>query len=91
MKTAFFPSLLKQTKVEFITKKQNSYMCLSSEGLRLLDMVSYLAAGTRYSKFLKAFNVQKCKGFRISGVMTRENWTLTSSLLMKPSSAPYST
>ena len=63
MKTAFFPSLLKQTKVEFVTKKQNSYMCLSSEGLRLLDMVSYLAAGTSYSKFLKAFNVEETKGF----------------------------
>ena len=63
MKTAFFPSLLKQNKLEFVTKKQNSYMCLSSERLRLLDMVSYLAAGTSYSKFLKAFNVEEAKGF----------------------------
>ena len=69
MKSAFFPSVLKQTKVEFVTKKQNSYMCLSIiEGLPLLDMVSYLAAGTSYSKFLKAFNVQAAKGFfRMSG------------------------
>ena len=40
-------------------------MCLSSEGLRLLDMVSYLADGTSYSKFLKAFIVQKAKGFSV--------------------------
>ena len=62
MMTAFFPFLLEQTKVEFVTEK-NSYMRLSSEGLRLLDMVSYLAAGTSYSKFLKAFNVQETKRF----------------------------
>ena len=49
-------------------------------------------AGTSYSKFLKAINSmqKRSKGFfRMSGVLTWVNWTLTSFLLMKPSSAPW--
>ena len=46
MKTAFFPFLVKQNELEFVNKKQNSYMCPFSERPRLLDMVSYSATST---------------------------------------------
>lgn len=48
---------------KFIVKKNNSYMCLSNDRLKFLDMTSYLPPGTSYDNFLKSFKVQQGKGY----------------------------
>lgn len=49
--------------IEFVIKKGNNYMSLTSGPLKFLDIVNYLAAGTSYAKFLKAYGVEDGKGF----------------------------
>ena len=48
---------------EFIVKKCNSYVCISNEKFKFLDMAQFLAPNNNYSSFLKAFNVEEDKGF----------------------------
>ena len=48
---------------EFVIKKCNSYVCISNENFRFLDMAQYLAPNSSYSSFLKAFEVEEEKGF----------------------------
>ena len=47
----------------FVVKKNNAYMCIATESLKFLDMSQYLAAGSSYAGFLKAYNVREQKGF----------------------------
>lgn len=47
----------------FVIKRNNSYTCIATPKFRFLDMNQYLAAGTSYSKFLKAYGVEEEKGF----------------------------
>ena len=49
--------------LKFIIKKTNTFMCLSSERLRFLDILSFLAPGFSYAKFLKAYGCTPTKGF----------------------------
>ena len=58
MKSLLFPELLRQTKISFVTKTDNNYMCLSCEKFTLGDITCYLTAGTSYTKLFKAFRVQ---------------------------------
>lgn len=62
MKSAFFPALLNKQKIGFVVKKQNNYMCLTSDKLRLMDISNFLSPGTSYRKFLKAFKIEEEKG-----------------------------
>lgn len=50
-------------KQTFAIKRNNSYTCIATPKFRFLDMNQYLAAGTSYSKFLKAYGVEEEKGF----------------------------
>ena len=43
-------------------KKNNSYTCISNSTFKFLDISNYLAAGTSYSAFLKAYGVEESKG-----------------------------
>ena len=52
-----------EPECEFIVKKCNSYVCISNEKFKFLDMAQFLAPNSSYSSFLKAFNVQEDKGF----------------------------
>ena len=47
----------------FIVKKCNSYVCISNEHFRFLDISQYLAPGHSYASFLKAYEVEETKGF----------------------------
>lgn len=56
--------------------KNNSYTCISNDRLRFLDITNYLAPGTSYSNFLKAYGIKEVKEFfctNTSSVLT--NWT----------------
>ncbi|KAK3098713.1 hypothetical protein FSP39_022331 [Pinctada imbricata] len=44
-------------------KRDNSYTCISNETLKFLDISNYLAAGTSYASFLKAYGIPESKGF----------------------------
>ena len=45
-----------------IVKRNNRYMCLSTEHFRFLDIMQYLPQNTSYSQFLKAFQIPEAKG-----------------------------
>ena len=47
---------LTNKKVKVI-KKNNKYLCLSTERFRFLDIMQYLPQNTSYSEFLKAFQI----------------------------------
>ncbi|KAJ8306861.1 hypothetical protein KUTeg_014945 [Tegillarca granosa] len=47
----------------FVVKKNNSYTCIASKSLKFLDISQYLAAGSSYAKFLKAYQIEEEKGF----------------------------
>ena len=49
--------------ITFTIKKNNDYMCIKTKELKFLDMKNYLAAGTSYDQFLKAYGVQVRKLF----------------------------
>jgi len=43
-------------------KKNNNYMAITTPHLKFLDIQNYLAPGSSYSSFLKAYNVKENKG-----------------------------
>lgn len=45
-----------------VTKRGNNYMCINMENLLFLDISNYLAAGTSYDKWIKAFQISQTKG-----------------------------
>ena len=47
----------------FTIKKNNAYACISTENLKFLDISHFLAPGTSYAKFLKAYQVEESKAF----------------------------
>ena len=38
----------------FVIKRNNTFMCLSTDQLKFLDMINYIAPGFSYDKYLKA-------------------------------------
>ena len=44
-------------------KKNNAYTCIATESLKFLDMSQFLAAGSSYTSFLKAYHVAEQKGY----------------------------
>ena len=47
----------------FVVKKNNTYSCIATESLKFLDMSHFLAPGSSHAGFLKAFHVEKAKGY----------------------------
>ena len=47
----------------FTIKRNNQYACLRNEHFKILDITQYMAAGTNYDSFLKAYDVPVSKGF----------------------------
>lgn len=60
----FLPSSLARldTIPDFVIKKTNSYMAVSTKKLKYLDLTNYLAAGTSLDSFYRAYNVATPKG-----------------------------
>ena len=46
----------------FVVKKANAYACISTEKFKFLDISHFLAPGTSYAGFLKAYRVEETKG-----------------------------
>ena len=62
VKTFLIPYLLKNGENQFVIKRQNTFMCLSTDKLKILDMVNFLAPGYSYDKYLKAYGCELEKG-----------------------------
>ena len=46
----------------FVIKRNNTFMCLSRDQLKFLDMTNYIAPGFSYDKYLKAHGCEVTKG-----------------------------
>ena len=46
-----------------VIKRDNTFMCLSMDKLKFLDMTNYIAPGFSYDKYLKAYGCKITKGF----------------------------
>ena len=46
----------------FVIKRNNTFMSLSTDQLKYLDMTNYIAPGFSYDKYLKAFGCEVMKG-----------------------------
>ena len=46
----------------FVIKRNNTFMCLSTDQLKFLDMTNYIAPGFSYGKYLKAYGCEVTKG-----------------------------
>ena len=57
----FFVPLLIHNKAAVI-KRQNTYMCLSTDKLKFVDICNYLAPGVSYDNYLKAYGCELQKG-----------------------------
>ena len=66
IKRFFVPLLIRNSDTEqascFAIKRQNSFICLSTDKLKFIDMVNYLAPGYSYDKYLKAYGCELEKG-----------------------------
>ena len=66
IKKFFVPLLIHNNTAErascFVIKRQNNFMCLSTDKLKFLDMVNFLAPGVSYDKYLKAYGCELQKG-----------------------------
>ena len=47
----------------FVVKKNNAYVCIATESQKFLDMSHFLAPGSSYAGFLKAYLVAEQKGY----------------------------
>lgn len=48
---------------KFVVKQNNAYTCIAAMQLKFLDITHYLAPGSSYASFLKAYGVKENKGF----------------------------
>ena len=66
IKRFFVPLLIRNSDVEqascFVIKRQNTFMCLSTDKLKFVDICNYLAPGFSYDKYLKAYGCAQQKG-----------------------------
>ena len=66
IKRFFVPLLISNNTAErascFVIKRQNNFMCLSTDKLKFVDICNYLAPGVSYDKYLKAYGCELQKG-----------------------------
>ena len=60
IKKFFVPLLIHNNAADI--KRQNTYMCLSTDQLKFVDICNYLAPGVSYDKYLKAYGCELQKG-----------------------------
>ena len=60
IKRSFVPLLISNNAA--VIKRQNNFMCLSTDKLKFLDVTQYLAPGVSYDKYLKAYGCELQKG-----------------------------
>ena len=61
------PYLVKSLKendlIKFVVKKSNTFMCITTERLKFVDIRNYLAPGFDYATYLKAYKCTVLKGY----------------------------
>ena len=62
-KSLLISLLVQMDEVKYVIKRGGSYVCIATENLKFLDIISYLAAGTSLDGFLKAYNASVRKSF----------------------------
>ena len=66
IKRSFVPLLIHNNTAErascFVIKRQNNFMCFSTNKLKFVDICNYLAPGFSYDKYLKAYGCDLQKG-----------------------------
>ena len=60
IKKFFVPLLIHNNAA--VIKRQNTYMCLSTDQLKFVDICNYLAPGVSYDKYMKAYGCELQKG-----------------------------
>ena len=82
IKQFLIPYLLKQDdeaaadEIQFVIKRQNTFMCLSTNKLKFVDICNYLAPGFSYDKYLEAYGCELQKGhFPYEYMDDLQNWT----------------
>ena len=63
LKRFLIPHLVRHGGVQFTIKRNQSYLSLKSSKLTFLDISNFLAAGSSYAGFLKAYDCAENKGF----------------------------
>ena len=62
IKKFYIPYMVKNNDIQFVIKRQNTFMCFSTPKLKFLDVTQYLAPGVSYDKYLKAYGCDLQKG-----------------------------
>ena len=62
IKKFYIPYMVKNNDIQFVIKRQNTFMCFSTPKLKFLDVTQYLAPGISYDKYLKAYGCELHKG-----------------------------
>ena len=57
------PYLVDRSGIDLTIKRNHAYLALRKSCLKFVDMSNFLAAGTSYAAFLKAYQCQGEKGF----------------------------
>ena len=62
IKKFYIPYMVKNNDIQFVIKRQNTFMCFSTPKLKFLDVTQYLAPGVSYAKYLTAYGCELEKG-----------------------------
>ena len=66
IKRFFVPLLIRNNAIErascFVIKRQNNFMCLTTDKFKFVDICNYLAPGFSYAKYLAAYGCAQQKG-----------------------------
>ena len=62
IKKFYIPYMVKNNDIQFVIKRQNTFMCFSTPKLKFLDVTQYLAPGVSYAKYLTAYGCELGKG-----------------------------
>ena len=66
IKKFFVPLLIRNSAAErascFVIKRQNNFMCLTTDKFKFVDICNYLAPGFSYAKYLTAYGCAQQKG-----------------------------
>ena len=57
------PVLVELDEMDYVIKKGSTYACISTNHIKFLDVVNYIAPGYNYDSFLKAFGANSSKSY----------------------------
>lgn len=63
LKDILIPYLVNHSGINLAIKHNHAYLALRTSALKFVDISNFVAAGTSYAAFLKAYQCQGEKGF----------------------------